>query len=75
MSENTDSEGITNLYNNFLNKVSSVQFDRSLSKDQRNIYLESYFVSVSTAKGPLSQGGIEKIIENAVATAINKPPH
>jgi hypothetical protein len=68
ISEDTNPEELKKLYNGFLDKVSSVQSDKNLSKAQKNIILESYFASIYTAKGPLSQGGMQNILLNAVNT-------
>jgi|GEM_PF-4329912 len=72
ISEDTDPKELESMYNGFLNKTSSIQSDKNLSKAQKNISLESYFLSITTAKGPLSQGGIEKLVTDAVNNAINK---
>ncbi|MDD3013174.1 MAG: hypothetical protein PHC34_05675 [Candidatus Gastranaerophilales bacterium] len=55
ISEDTDSEELEKLYNNFIIKINFVRFDKNLSKAQKNIYLESYFVSINTAKRLLDE--------------------
>lgn len=68
ISEDTDDNEIKKLYNDFLDKITSVQSDKNLSKEQKNIILESYFTSIYTAKGPLSKGGMQNLLLNAVNT-------
>lgn len=66
INENTDKEELESLYNGFLNKIISIQFDRNLSKAQKNIHLDSYFISITTFKGPLNMSEIEKTVNDSV---------
>jgi len=71
INEEADPGELEELYNNFLNKVNSVRFDKNLTKSQKNVSLESYFTSIITFQGPLSQSGMQKILTEAVNKQIS----